>query len=44
MTLTQIIFPQLKDAVFGEEGSFPNVIWDGFVNPELVVDGKLPAD
>ena len=36
--------PQLKDAVFGEEGSFPNVIWDGFVNPELVVDGKLPAE
>ena len=36
--------PQLKDAVFGVEGSFPNVIWDGFVNPELVVDGKLPAE
>ncbi|MBT5723969.1 MAG: hypothetical protein HOI74_08070 [Gammaproteobacteria bacterium] len=36
--------PQLKNAVFGEEGSFPNVIWDGFVNPELVVDGKLPAE
>jgi parallel beta-helix repeat protein len=36
--------PQLKDAVFGEEGSFPNVIWDGFVNPELLVDGKLPAE
>ena len=36
--------PQLKAAVFGEEGSFPNVIWDGFVNPELLVDGKLPAE
>ena len=36
--------PQLKDAVFGKEGSFPNVVWDGFVNPELVVDGKLPAE
>jgi parallel beta-helix repeat protein len=36
--------PQLKDAFFGAEGSFPNVIWDGFVNPELVVDGKLPAE
>ena len=36
--------PQLKVAVFGEDGSFPNVIWDGFVNPELVVDGKLPAE
>lgn len=36
--------PQLKDAVFGEEGIFPNVIWDGFVNPALIVDGKLPAE
>ena len=36
--------PQLKNAVFGEEGAFPNVIWDGFVNPELTVDGKLPAE
>ncbi|MBT5702638.1 MAG: hypothetical protein HOI67_14415 [Gammaproteobacteria bacterium] len=36
--------PQLKDAIFGEEGTFPNVIWDGFVNPALIVDGKLPTE
>ena len=36
--------PQLKDAIFGEEGTFPNVIWDGFVNPALIVDAKLPTE
>jgi parallel beta-helix repeat protein len=35
--------PQLKDAVFGVDGAFPNVIWDGFVNPDLALDGVLPA-
>jgi parallel beta-helix repeat protein len=35
--------PQLKNAVFGEEGVFPNVIWDGFINAKLAVDGVLPA-
>jgi parallel beta-helix repeat protein len=34
--------PKLKDAVFGAGGVFPNVIWDGFVNEQLVVDGVLP--
>ena len=36
--------PQLKEAVFGADGRFPNVIWDGFVNPALLVDGVLPAE
>lgn len=36
--------PQLKEAVFGVDGHFPNVIWDGFVNPALLVDGVLPAE
>ena len=32
----------LKLAMFGLTGSFPNVIWDGFLNPAKAVDGKLP--
>ena len=32
----------LKLAMFGLTGAFPNVIWDGFLNPEKAVDGKLP--
>lgn len=35
---------QLKLAAFGEEGSFPHVIWDGFVNDALAVDGVLPPE
>jgi parallel beta-helix repeat protein len=35
--------PALKKAFFGEDGSFPNVLWDGFVNEEKMVDGVLPA-
>ena len=33
--------PQLKNAAFGEDGSFPNVIWDGFVNPAKMAGGVL---
>ena len=36
--------PQLKTAAFGEDGSFPNVIWDGFVNKDKVVDGVLKPE
>ena len=35
----------LKIAMFGITGSFPDVIWDGYVNPEsLDNDGKLRAE
>lgn len=35
----------LKVAMFGFTGSFPDVIWDGYVNPESVGDdGKLRAE
>ena len=35
----------LKIAKFGFSGSFPDVIWDGYVNPEsLGDDGKLRAE
>ena len=29
--------------MFGDEGSFPHVLWDGFVDEKKAVDGKLPA-
>jgi parallel beta-helix repeat protein len=35
----------LKVAMFGITGSFPDVIWDGYVNPDnLNADGKLRAE
>lgn len=35
----------LKVAMFGLNGSFPDVLWDGYVNPEkLDADGKLLAE
>ena len=34
----------LKTMMFGINGSFPDVLWDGFVNPDKVVNGKLPVD
>jgi len=39
-------FPELdalRIAMFGENGSFPDVIWDGALNPEVAVSGALPA-
>lgn len=29
-------------ALFGADGSFPDVLWDGYVDPAKMVDGKLP--
>lgn len=34
---------ELKLALFGPEGHFPNILWDGFLNPATAVDGHLPA-
>lgn len=34
----------LKTVMFGINGSFPDVLWDGYINPEKLVDGQLPAD
>ena len=31
----------LRVELFGAEGAFPDVIWDGARNPELLTDGKL---
>jgi len=31
----------LRVALFGADGAFPDVIWDGARNPELLTDGKL---
>jgi len=32
----------LKTAMFGLNGAFPHVLWDGYVDPKKLVDGKLP--
>ncbi|MGK0221333.1 MAG: parallel beta-helix repeat protein [Limisphaerales bacterium] len=32
---------QVRDAVYGAEGSFPDIIWDGIVNPQR--DPNLPV-
>ncbi|MFN3236793.1 MAG: parallel beta-helix domain-containing protein [Pseudomonadales bacterium] len=33
----------LRVAKYGLTGSFPDIIWDGFVNPELLENGELPV-
>ena len=30
--------------MFGVDGSLPDILWDGFVNPAKLVSGKLPAE
>lgn len=32
----------LRVAKYGLTGNFPDIIWDGFKNNEILVDGKLP--
>jgi parallel beta-helix repeat protein len=34
----------LRVAMFGPTGRIPPVLWDGFADPEKMVDGALPAD
>lgn len=34
----------LKTALYGLKGSFPDVLWDGFVDKDKMADGKLPHD
>ena len=33
----------LKIAKFGPLGSLPDILWDGFTNPDKLVEGTLPA-
>lgn len=33
----------LRIAKFGLNGRLPDILWDGYVNPAKLVDGKLPA-
>lgn len=35
---------KLRIAMFGEQGSLPDIMWDGIVNPEQLVDRKLPPE
>lgn len=39
----QAALEQLRVAMFGEEGALPDVIWDGFVDPDKLVEGVLPT-
>ena len=32
----------LRVAMFGITGALPDILWDGYVNPEKLVDGELP--
>jgi parallel beta-helix repeat protein len=34
----------LKVALYGLTGSFPDVLWDGYYNEELLVDGAMPDE
>lgn len=34
----------LKTMMFGINGAFPDVLWDGYFNKDKLVDGKLPVD
>jgi parallel beta-helix repeat protein len=34
----------LKISQFGLTGRLPDILWDGYVNLEILVDGKLPAE
>ncbi len=34
----------LKITQYGLNGRLPDILWDGYVNPLKLVDGKLPAD
>src|SRR5690606_4905351 len=37
-------FQALRIAKFGPTGRFPDILWDGYVNPKKLVNGQLPAD
>jgi len=37
-------FQALRIAKFGPTGRFPDILWDGYVNPKKLVNGQLPAE
>jgi hypothetical protein len=37
-------FQALKVAMFGLTGALPDIIWDGYVDPKKMIDGKLPDE
>jgi len=34
---------QLRVTMFGENGNLPDVLWDGFINPEKLTDGVIQS-
>ncbi|MFN3960453.1 MAG: parallel beta-helix domain-containing protein [Parvularculaceae bacterium] len=39
-----LAFQALKVAMFGLTGALPDILWDGYVDPKKLIDGKLPDD
>lgn len=39
-----LAFQALKVAMFGLTGALPDILWDGYVDPRKLIDGKLPDD
>jgi len=35
---------QLRIGMFGEDGALPDVVWDGYVDADKMVDGRLPEE
>lgn len=35
-------FQALRVAMFGLTGALPDILWDGYVDPKKLIDGKLP--
>jgi parallel beta-helix repeat protein len=36
-----VMLQALRVAVYGADGHFPDILWDGYVNPADIVDGKI---
>jgi parallel beta-helix repeat protein len=39
-----LAFQALKVAMFGLTGALPDILWDGYVDPKKLIDGKLPDE
>ena len=39
-----VMLQALRVAVYGTDGHFPDILWDGYVNPADMVDGKVNPD
>lgn len=35
---------QLRESLFGADGTLPDIVWDGAINPAKLADGQLPTE